>query len=77
MLVTFPKPFAVLTMQQLATVDYSVATRVSEDVATIVKWAYENDQWWLATSSLSVLQFFDDFGSLLIKCVVYIIAHAQ
>lgn len=71
----FPRWMATSAVQQLAHVDYTVANRVSEDVATIVSWAYAHDAPWLALAAMDVLQRFDDIGSLLIAVVVWVVAH--
>ena len=68
-----PKVVSTFAVQRLSDVDYSVATRVSEDVAKIVQWANVHDQWWLAIWSMDVLQFWDNLGSLLISIVVWLV----
>ncbi len=71
------KQIAVQAMQTLAHVDYSVATQVSENVANIIKFAYEYDQWWLSQPSIEILKFLDNTGSILISIVVWIVMHAK
>ena len=70
-----PKQVGVIAAQQLSNVDYSVATRVSEDMATLIKWSYDNDMWWISPIAIQTLKYFDDIGSLLINMVVWIIMH--
>lgn len=72
-----PRYVTIFAMKQLANVDYSVATKVSEDVSQVVTWAYQHDQPWLAQSSIELLQYFDNFGSLLIALVVFIVHHTR
>ena len=71
--IAFPRSVAILAVQKLAEVDYSGANRVSDDVATIIKWSYNHDFPWLAENAIKTLQNFDNFGSILISIVVWII----
>lgn len=71
----FPRPLAVMAMHQLARVDYTVANRVTEDAARVVEWAYAHDLPMLARVTVEVLQRFDDFGSVLISMVVWLVCH--
>ena len=71
------KQVAVYAMETLANVDYSVATQVSENVANVIKFAYEHDQWWLSQPSIELLRFLDNSGSVLISMVVWIVMHAR
>ena len=70
-----PKQIGVFAAQQLSNVDYSVATRVSEDVATVIQWSFEHDTWWLSPIAIQSLKYFDEIGSFLINIVVWIIMH--
>ena len=54
------RPLVIIATQQLATVDYSIANRVTEDVSETVTWAYAHDAPWLAALSLHSLQTFDE-----------------
>ena len=72
-LINIPHSLAVTAVKGLSDVDYSVATRVSEDVAVIVQWAFVHDKWWLAEWSIDSLKFLDDFGSFLITVVAWLI----
>ena len=74
-LINIPRPLTILAMNKLAEVDYNVATKVSEGVAETVKWAYIHDQTWLAQGSIEILQMLDNFGSMLITLVVWIVHH--
>jgi len=71
-----PKILAVKATHALAQVDYSVANKVSEDVASIVQWSYDNNQWWIARISIQILQNFDFIGAHLISLVTWMIMHA-
>ena len=71
------KHFAVQAVSALASADYSIATRVSENVSEIVKWAYLHDQWWIANVAVQSLEFLDNAGSMLIALVLWIVANAQ
>ena len=70
-----PRPLAVLAVQQLARVDYTVANRVSEDVAALVAWAYQHDAPALAQGAMMGLQLMDNLGSYLIAAVVWLVLH--
>lgn len=72
-----PRSFAVYSVQKLAEVDYTVANRVSDDVANIVNWSYNHDFSWLASIAIDTLQNFDNFGSILISIVAWIIHHTK
>jgi hypothetical protein len=74
-LITIPRPITIMAMQRLSEVDYNVATRVSETVAHTVTWAYNHDMPIIAQFAIDGLQKLDDFGSLLISIVVWIVAH--
>ena len=70
-----PRPITIIAMNKLAEVDYNVATKVSEGVAETVKLAYIYDKPWLAQGSIEILQMLDNFGSMLISIVVWIVHH--
>ena len=69
----FSRQIGVFAAQQLSNIDYSFATHVSEDVAKVIKWSYDNDMWWISPIAVQVLQSFDNLGSLFISIVVWII----
>lgn len=73
----FPRSFAVFSVQKLAEVDYTVANRVSDDIANIVTWSYDHNFPWLANYAIESLQNLDNFGSILISIVVWIIHHTN
>ncbi len=74
-IINIPRPVTIAAMNNLAQVDYNVATRVSDYVAEIVKWSYIHDQPWIAQYAIEGLQTLDTFGSLLISIVVWIVHH--
>lgn len=74
---SIPRSVAVAAVHQLAEVDYSVATRVSEQAARVVEWADAHDVWFVSRVAVDVLQRLDDFGSLLISLVVWIVIHSK
>ncbi len=74
-LINIPRSLTIIAMNKLAEVDYNVATKVSEGVAETVKWAYVNDQPWIAQGSIEILQMLDNIGSMLIAIVVWIVHH--
>lgn len=65
-------------VDRLAQVDYTVANRVTEDVARVVHFVYDHH---LPDSIVPVvvhsLQFFDNFGSVLIALVVWLSEHSE
>ena len=75
--INFPRSVAVYSVQKLAQVDYTIANRVSDDVATIVTWAYNHDFPQVANLAIKILQDFDNFGSVLISLVVWIISNTK
>ena len=77
MLLNIPRVIAVHAVQNLALVDYSVATKTSEIAAQIVQWADVHDQWWLATMTLNILSDLDEVGSILIKICVWLVMNAN
>lgn len=76
-LVNIPRPITILAMNKLAEVDYNVASRVSEVVAETVKWGYVHDQPWISHYAIEGLQMLDNFGSILISIVVWIVMHTK
>jgi len=76
-LINIPRPITTMAMNELARVDYNVATKVSDIVAETVKWSYNHNQPWLAQIAIDSLQFFDNFGSLLISIVVWIVHNTK
>ena len=57
------RPLTAYAVQQLATVDYTVANRVTEDVARVVTWAYAHNLPAVASACVHTLQAFDGIGA--------------
>ena len=76
-IINIPRPITIQAMNLLANVDYNVATRVSEKVAEIVKWGYLHDLPLVSQYAIDGLQLLDNFGSLLISIVVWIVYHTN
>lgn len=64
-------------VHQLATVDYTIANRVTDDVSRLVEWAYQHDLPWIAPMAIHTLQNFDGIGSVLIAIVVWLADHTR
>ena len=75
--ISFPPMAAILATKLLAQADYTIANRVSDDVAFVVEWAYTHHAPWLAQYAIHTLQSLDEAGSWLIACVAYIVTHSQ
>ena len=64
-------------VDRLATVDYTVANRVTEDVSHAVHFVYDHNlPHALIPILLQSLQMFDDIGSVLIAFVVWLSQHS-
>ena len=72
-----PRALASAAVHQLAQVDYTIANRVTHDIALVVDWSYEHDLPWLASVAVDALQFFDVAGSILIACAVWIVHNTR
>lgn len=70
-----PRAASIYAVQQLALVDYNVANRVTEDVATVVQWAYQHDMPWIPPLAMQALQSFDSIGSTFIAIVIWLVGH--
>ncbi len=75
MIIHFPRSVAIFAVKNLALVDYDVATKVSDAVAEISIWGYDHNLPFIANYAIDGLQKLDEFGSLLITLVVFIINH--
>mgnify|MGYP006145783913 CR=1 FL=1 len=69
------RPLTAVAVQQLATVDYTVANRVTDDVAHLVQWAYHHGLPGVASAAVHLLQQLDAVGSVLIALVVWLVEH--
>lgn len=72
-----PHSVAKFAVQQLAHADYTIATRLSEAAAHVVPWALDHHMYALANTTLWVLQSCDEFGSILICVVVWLVRHTH
>ena len=64
-------------VDRLATVDYTVANRVTEDVSDAVHFVYDHNlPHALGPLLLQSLRMFDDIGSVLIVFVVWLSQHS-
>ena len=72
-----PRAVTAAAVHQLATVDYAVANRVTDDVAALVDWAYAHDAPALARAGVHALQSFDGLGGVLIALVVWLVDHTE
>lgn len=70
-----PAGVGVQAARLLATADFTVANRVSEDVARVVEWSFAHHQDWLAVWSIGALQRLDELGGVLITLVAWIVTH--
>ena len=75
MIVHFPRSVAIFAVKNLALVDYDVATKVSDAVAEVSIWGYDHNLPFIPNYAIDGLQKLDEFGSLLITLVVFIINH--
>ena len=73
----FTKSVAIFAVNKLALVDYDIATRVSDTVAEVSTWGYENNLPIIAKYSIQGLQQLDYIGSLLISIVAWIIQNTN
>lgn len=76
-IINIPRPITIFAANKLADVDYNIANPVTDVVAEIVKWGYNNEQIWICNFAVEGLQFFDNMGSLLIAIVVWMVEHTK
>ena len=74
-LINIPRSYTIIAMNKLAEVDYNVASKVSDSVAETVKWGYNHDLPIISNFAIEGLQILDNFGSILISIVVWIVHH--
>lgn len=73
-----PRAVVSWAVDRLATVDYTVANRVTEDVARAVHFVYDHNlPAQIVPLLLHSLRFFDDLGSILIVVVVWLSEHSS
>lgn len=75
--VVVPTGVAIVAVQQLARVDYSVATRLSHAAATVVPWALEHEWYALADACMIALQRLDELGNALIAAAAWLVLHSH
>ena len=71
-----PRAVTAAAVHQLATVDYAVANRVTDDVAALVDWAYAHDALRCARGRARAAVF-DGLGGVLIALVVWLVDHTE
>ena len=76
-IVGVPRAVSIAAVHQLSLVDYNIANRVTEDVASVVDWAYAHDMPNLALVAVQQLKNFDEVGSLLISFVVWLLSNTN
>lgn len=74
---TVPPQVASFAVRQLAHADYTIATKISEDVAVFVPWALQHNLGWAADASMAVLQWCDSLGGVWIHIACFLVRHAH
>lgn len=72
-----PISIAKWTVRQLANADYTIATKISDDVALFVPWALDHDMNVAADLAMATLQKLDELGSLWIIIACWVVNHAH
>ena len=72
-----PIPLATYAVKRLAEADYTIATKISEDVAVFVPWALDHHMYWVADQAMLILQFLDSVGSIWITIAVWCVLHSH
>ena len=62
-----PLRVAYFAVRQLSNADYTIATKISEDVATFVPWALDHGYYHAADQAILLLQAFDSLGGIWIS----------
>ena len=76
-IVSVPRALSSAAVHQLALVDYNVANRVTDGVASVVDWSYSHDMPALALFAVDLLKTFDDIGSLFISIVIWLVSNTN
>mgnify|MGYP001300405879 CR=1 FL=1 len=76
-IINIPRPITIFAANKLADVDYNIANPVTDVVAEIVKWGYNNEQTWICNYAVESLQFLDNIGTLFIMIVVWMVEHTK
>jgi len=72
-----PTAVAKVAVEQLARVDYSVATRLSHGAAQFVPWAIDHEWYALADLCMLALQRLDEFGNELISITTWLVLNCH
>ncbi len=67
------RTIAIFAVNKLAEVDYTIANKVSHDAANIITWSYNHNFPFLSNITINILQNLDNFGSILISFVVWLV----
>ena len=72
-----PTTIAKFAVRQLANADYTIATKISDDVAVFVPWALDHDIPYAADFAMTILQSLDELGSFWIFLAVWLVRHTH
>ena len=72
-----PTTIAKFAVRQLANADYTIATKISDDVALFVPWALDHQMTFAADAAMSILQSLDELGSFWIFLAVWLVNHCH
>lgn len=72
-----PLPIAKLAVRQLANADYTIATKISHDVAIFVPWALDRNYYGLADFAVNLLQQLDALGNLWIQIACWLVVNSH
>lgn len=72
-----PHVLANVAVRQLAHADYSIATKISEDVAVFVPWALQHDLYWASDFAMFLLQNLDLLGGIWIQIACWLVLHTH
>ena len=70
-------PIAKYAVARLAEADYTIASKISEDVALFVPWALDHHLYWAADQSMHLLQLMDSIGGVWITIATWCVLHAH
>jgi hypothetical protein len=72
-----PHAVANFAVRQLAHADYSIATKISEDVAVFVPWALDHQLYWASDAAITLLQELDKIGGIWISIACWLVLHTH
>ena len=75
--VVVPPVVANAAVRQLAHADYTIATKISEDVALFVPWALEHHWYWAADHAMALLQTCESIGNVWIQMACWLVLHTH